>query len=39
MKKGFGKDVIVLWLSLITLTCAALSLNTSLHQLINNEKD
>lgn len=39
MKKGIGKEVIVLWLSLIALICAALSLNTSLHQLENKEQD
>ena len=41
MKKVFGKELIVLWVCLAGLICAALSLNTSLNQLVNNgqEKD
>ena len=39
MKKVFSKELIVLWLSLIALICAALSLNTSLEQLDSKEQD
>ena len=39
MKKVFGKELIVLWVSLAALICAALSLNTSLNQLVGKEQE
>lgn len=39
MKSLFSKDMIVLWISLAALTCAALSLNESLNQLENKEQE
>jgi len=39
MKKVFGKELIVLWISLAALICAALSLNTSLNRLANKEEE
>ncbi len=38
MKKVFSKELIVLWLSLAALICAALSLNGSLNQLADKEQ-
>ena len=38
MKKVFGKEMIVLWVSLAALVCAAISLNDSLNQLAENEQ-
>lgn len=38
MKKVFGKELIVLWISLAALICAALSLNDSLNQLAEKEQ-
>lgn len=38
MKKVFGKELIVLWISLAALICAALSLNDSLNQLTDTEQ-
>ena len=37
MKKVFGKELFVLWIALAALICAALSLNDSLNQLVDNE--
>lgn len=37
MKKIFSKDLIVLWISLAALICAAISLNSSLNQLSEKE--
>ena len=37
MNKLFTKDLIVLWLSLAALICAAVSLNSSLNQLGNRK--
>lgn len=39
MKKVFSKELIVLWISLAALICAALSLNTSLNRLANKEEE
>lgn len=39
MKKVFSKELLVLWLSLAALICAALNLNTSLNQLANKEEE
>lgn len=39
MKKVFGKELVVLWISLAALVCAAMSLNTSLNQLVSKEQD
>ena len=39
MKKVFGKELIVLWISLAALICAAMSLNASLNQLVGKEQD
>ena len=39
MKKVFGKELIVLWIALAALICAAMSLNTSLNQLANKEQE
>lgn len=39
MKKVFGKDLIALWVCLAALIYAALSLNTSLNLLVNNERE
>ncbi len=39
MKKIFSKDLIVLWISLGALICAALTLNTSLNLLANKEQE
>ena len=39
MKKAFGKELIVLWISLAALICAALSLNDSLDRLAKKELD
>jgi hypothetical protein len=39
MKKLFSKELIVLWLALAALICAALSLNTSLNQFASNESE
>lgn len=39
MKKVFGKELIVLWISLASLICAAISLNGSLKQLAKKEQD
>ena len=38
MKKVFGKEMIVLWVSLAALVCAAISLNDSLNQLAEKEQ-
>lgn len=38
MKKLFGKEMIVLWVSLAALVCAALSLNGSLNRLVKEEQ-
>ena len=38
MKKVFGKELIVLWISLAALICAALSLNASLNELTDKEQ-
>lgn len=38
MKKVFSKELIVLWISLAALIVAALSLNTSLNQLVSKEQ-
>ena len=38
MKKVFTKDLIVLWIALAALICAALSLNTSLNLLVSGEQ-
>ncbi len=37
MKKVFGKEMIVLWVSLASLVFAAMSLNDSLNQLAEKE--
>lgn len=39
MKKAFGKDLVVLWISLGALVLAAMSLNKSLNKLANKEQD
>ena len=39
MKKVFSKELLVLWLSLAALICAALSLNTSLNLLGKKEQE
>lgn len=39
MKKVFGKELIVLWISLAALIIAALSLNSSLNRLVAKEQD
>ncbi len=39
MKKVFTKDLIVLWIALAALICAALSLNTSLNLLVGGEQE
>ena len=39
MKKVFGKELIVLWIALAALICAALSLNNSLKQLASREEE
>ena len=39
MKKVFGKELVVLWISLAALICAAMSLNASLNQLAGKEQD
>ena len=33
MKKTFGKELVVFWISMTALVCACVSLNTSLEQL------
>ena len=38
MKKVFGKEMIVLWVSLASLVFAAMSLNDSLNQLAEKEQ-
>lgn len=38
MKKVFGKEMIVLWVSLAALVCATISLNDSLNQLAEKEQ-
>jgi len=37
MKKIFSKELIVLWISLAALIIAAISLNSSLNQLVSKE--
>ena len=39
MKKALIKDLIVLWIALAVLTCAALSLNNSLNMLAEKEEE
>ena len=39
MKKIFSKELIVLWLSLAALICAALSLNSSLNLLATKTQE
>ena len=39
MKKIFEKDLFLLWFCLTALICVALSLNTSLNLLVNNEQE
>ena len=39
MKKTKMKDLIVLWIALAALVCAALALNRSLNQLISKESE
>ena len=39
MKKNVIKDLIVLWLSLSALVCAALNLHISLNMLANKEEE
>ncbi len=39
MKKVFGKELFVLWIALAALIIAALSLNSSLDLLVNNEQE
>lgn len=39
MKKTKMKDLIVLWIALASLVCAALALNRSLNQLVNKESE
>ena len=39
MKKIIGKEMIVFWVSLGVLVCAAISLNDSLNQLAEEEQD
>ena len=39
MKKIFKKDLIVLWISLAALICAAITLNSSLNLLVNKEEE
>ena len=39
MKKNVMKDLIVLWLSLSALVCAALNLHISLNMLANKEEE
>ena len=39
MKKLFRKELIVLWLALAALICAALSLNASLNRLADREQE
>ena len=38
MKKVFGKELIVLWISLAALICAAMNLNASLNKLADQEE-
>ena len=38
MKKVFGKELVVLWISLAALVCAVMSLNASLNQLAGKEQ-
>ena len=37
MKKVFTKDLFILWFALAALICAALTLNSSLNQLVEKE--
>ncbi len=39
LKKLFSKDLIVLWISLFALICAALALNSSLNKLADNGQE
>ncbi len=39
MKKVFTKDLLVLWIALAALICAALSLNRSLNLLVEKEQE
>ena len=39
MKKIFNKELLVLWLSLAALICAALSLNSSLNLLAKTKEE
>ncbi len=39
MKKLFGRELIVLWIALAALVCAALSLNASLKRLAGREEE
>ena len=39
MKKIFSKELLVLWLSLAALICAALSLNSSLNLLAKTKQE
>lgn len=39
MKKIFNKEMLVLWLSLAALTCAAITLNDSLNKIADTEQD
>ena len=39
MKKVFGKEVLILFLSLTALVCASVSLNNSLNQFMETEQD
>ena len=39
MKKIFGKEMIVFWISMTALICAGVSLNSSLEQLAKNGRD
>jgi hypothetical protein len=39
IKKLFSKDLIVLWISLFALICAAIALNSSLNKLVDSEQE
>ena len=38
LKSVFGKELFVLWFALAALICAAMSLNSSLNQLVDREQ-
>ena len=39
LKSVFGKELFVLWFALAALICAAMSLNSSLNQLVDREQE